>query len=247
VSGSPDVSRDLDARASGRTASSGPPARKLGRTESSGPPARKFGRTESSGPPARAKRPGEAADAELVRRALGGDAPAFGELVERYQGLLMLIAYRRTGRPSDCEDVVQDAFVRAYRALHSLEDPARFRSWVAQIASNVALDRVRRRSPTVSFDQDSGVFRAMPPQRGPRPATWMETEDERARLIEAIEKLPEIYQVPVVLRYLEGMSYRDMSKRLGVREDALRKRVHRANEMLHGSLAAKPAGPDGAG
>ncbi len=178
-------------------------------------------------------------DEELVARALSGDDRAFGRLVERYQGLLMLIAFRRTGRPSECEDIVQEAFVRAYRALATLEKADRFRSWVARIASNVALDRVRRRSPVVSFDQDSGLMEALPAGRSPRPSARVEIEEERRRLIEAIERLPDIYQVPVVLRHVEGLSYRDIAKRLGLREDALRKRIHRASIMLRRELSSK--------
>ena len=210
---------------------------------SSSPPAGAGGGTDPGGTTSRLIRslaPSEPAalppDEELVGRALSGDGRAFGRLVERYQGLLMLIAFRRTGRVSECEDIVQEAFVRAYRALGTLEKPDRFRSWVARIASNVALDRVRRRSPVVSFDQESGLIDALPAGRGPRPSARVELEEQRRRLIEAIERLPGIYQVPVVLRHGEGLPYRDIARRLGLREDALRKRIHRAGVMLRREL-----------
>jgi len=181
-------------------------------------------------------------DAILVKRALSGDERAFGRLVERYQGLLMLIAYRRSWRGADCEDVVQEAFVRAFRSLATLDRPERFKSWLCRICSNVALDRVRRRSPVASFDQDSGLMRALPPGEGARPSARAEVEEERDRLIAAIERLPEIYQVPVVLRHVEGLAYRDIARRLGIREDALRKRIHRANEILRSDLSSRAAG-----
>jgi len=151
----------------------------------------------------------------------------------------MLIAYRRSWRGADCEDVVQEAFVRAFRALATLDRPERFKSWLCRICSNVALDRVRRRSPVASFDQDSGLMRALPPGSGERPSARAEVEDERDRLIAAIERLPETYQVPVVLRHVEGLAYRDIARRLGIREDALRKRIHRANEMLRNDLSSR--------
>ncbi len=178
-------------------------------------------------------------DEILVKKTLAGDERAFGRLVERYQGLLMLIAFRRSWRGADCEDVVQEAFVRAFRALATLERPERFKSWLCRICSNVALDRVRRRSPVASFDQDSGLMRALPPGEGARPSARAEVDEERDRLIAAIERLPETYQVPVVLRHVEGLSYRDIAKRLGIREDALRKRIHRANEMLRNELSPR--------
>ncbi|MHC4253213.1 MAG: RNA polymerase sigma factor, partial [Planctomycetota bacterium] len=108
--------------------------------------------------------------------------------------------------------------------------------------SNVALDRVRRRSPVASFDQDSGLMRALPPESGARPPARAEVDEERDRLIAAIERLPETYQVPVVLRHVEGLPYRDIAKRLGIREDALRKRIHRANEMLRNELSRRAGG-----
>jgi RNA polymerase sigma-70 factor (ECF subfamily) len=172
-------------------------------------------------------------DAELVRRVLNGDSFAFGMLIDRYQGLLTLIAYRRTGRPAECEDLVQEAFVRAFKALPTLEKPERFKSWIAQIVSNAALDRVRRRSPVVSFDQESGMIEALPPREGTRPSGRIMMDEQRQRLIAAIESLHETYQIPIVLRYLEGMSHADIAQKLGLREEAVRKRICRANEMLH--------------
>jgi RNA polymerase sigma-70 factor (ECF subfamily) len=177
-------------------------------------------------------------DGELVRRTLAGDSRAFAELIERYQGLLTLIAYRRTGRRSECEDLVQEAFVRAFKALHTLEKPERFKSWIAQITSNAALDRVRRRSPVVSMDQESALIASLPPRDTPRPSGKVRMEEERHRLVAAIEQLPDTYQIPLVLRYLEGMEYCDIAQKLGIREDAVRKRVCRANEMLHKALSA---------
>jgi RNA polymerase sigma-70 factor (ECF subfamily) len=182
-------------------------------------------------------------DAELVRRVLAGDSGAFGVLIDRYQGLLTLIAYRRTGRPGEIEDLVQETFVRAFKALPSLEKPERFKSWVAQIASNAALDRVRRRSPVVSFDQESGMLETFPQRDAPRPSGRLMVEEQRQRLIAAIESLPETYQIPIVLRYLEGMSHADIAKRLGLREEAVRKRICRANEMLHRLVLSGPSIP----
>ena len=180
-------------------------------------------------------------DAELVRRVLAGDSLAFGVLIDRYQGLLTLIAYRRTGRPAECEDLVQEAFVRAFKALPSLEKPERFKSWIAQIASNAALDRVRRRSPVVSFDQESGMIESLPQRDAPRPSGRIQMDEQRQRLIAAIESLPETYQVPIVLRYLEGMAHADIAKKLGLREEAVRKRICRANEMLHKLMSSGPS------
>lgn len=180
-------------------------------------------------------------DAELVRRVLAGDSFAFGVLIDRYQGLLTLIAYRRTGRPAECEDLVQEAFVRAFKALPSLEKPERFKSWIAQIASNAALDRVRRRSPVVSLDQESGMIESLPQRNAPRPSGRIQMDEQRQRLIAAIESLPDTYQIPIVLRYLEGMAHADIAKKLGLRGDAVRKRICRANEMLHKLMSSGPS------
>jgi RNA polymerase sigma-70 factor (ECF subfamily) len=177
------------------------------------------------------------ADAKLVRQTLAGDDSAFEVLVRRYKSLMVLVAYRQCGNESDSEDAAQEALYRAYRQLAKLDDPARFRSWAMRITSNAALDLMRRRKKTVSIDDER-----LPPDMvtseaaGDDAGEAAEQEETRRLIVEAIESLPEPYHLCAVLRYIEELPYRDMAERLGLREDALRKRIHRANQMLRKKL-----------
>jgi RNA polymerase sigma-70 factor (ECF subfamily) len=176
-------------------------------------------------------------DAELVEASLAEEDGAFERLVRRYKGLLTLVSYRQTGDALAAEDVAQEAFVRAFLSLSSLEDPERFKSWLVRIATNIARDHLRRKKRGHMSMEDSrfdernilgtatgGVSREM-----------MAIE-ERLQILDAIRELPEDYELPVVMRYVEGLPYKEMSARMGVREDTLRKRVHRANTMLRDKL-----------
>ena len=161
-------------------------------------------------------------DAELVRKVLRGDREAFGALVEKYKALVVVYAFRRVGRVSDAEDIAQDAFVRAFVSLRGLKAPEKFRSWLLAIVANRARDWHKKRRESLGLELDE---RASP------------REDElRMAVVEAIESLPENYQVVAAMRHLEGLRYSEMSRRLGLSEVALRKRVHRANQILREKL-----------
>ena len=165
-------------------------------------------------------------DGELVRKVLRGDREAFGVLVERYKALAVVRAFRRVRRASDAEDIAQDAFVRAFVSLKNLRDPDKFRSWLLAIVANRARDWYRRKRESPGLDVENQAER--------RPAS---RENElRMAVVEAIESLPENYQVVAAMRYLEGLRYSEMSSKLGLSEVALRKRIHRANQLLRETL-----------
>lgn len=182
---------------------------------------------------------GSRTDAELVVASVRRTAGAFESLVERYQGLVKLVAYRHSGSEADAEDAAQEAFVRAYFSLPTLNEPASFKSWLLRIASNVARDIARRRGrrPAVSLEEEAAsaesVDRAASSSTAPEELAQREL---RMRIVDAIESLPEDYREVAVLRYLEDLPYSEMANRLGLREDALRKRIHRANGMLREKL-----------
>ena len=181
---------------------------------------------------------GSKGDAEVVLASIRRTRGAFEALVERYQGLVKLVAFRHSGSEADSEDAAQEAFVRAYFSLPSLRDPSSFKSWLLRIASNVARDIARRRGrrPAVSLEEEAageGMERSGATATAPEELTQREL---RMRIVSAIESLPEEYRQVAVLRYLEDLSYKEMAGRLGLREDTLRKRIHRANGMLREKL-----------
>jgi len=185
-------------------------------------------------------------DEELARRALAGEHAAFEALVGRYQDKVYGLARRLTRRPADAEEVVQDTFVTVYRRLETFRGEARFSTWLYRVATNAALMLRRRqgRHPTESLDRylprfDRAGRHARDADHG-RAARADEVIDRRRlarRAAEALERLPDRYRAPFVLRDLEEMPTAEVAAVLGVSNDVVRQRVHRARLMLRGYLS----------
>jgi RNA polymerase sigma-70 factor (ECF subfamily) len=187
----------------------------------------------------------EPSDAALVKQAREGDSKAFEFLMNRYKALVCLVAYRQLGQPDQVDDVAQEAFVKSFTHLQELEEPGRFKFWLLRITANIAFDHLRKRKHDgVSLD-DTKAFAAAESAAAsdPRNRNELQTageraagEELRAEIVEAIYSLPEDYQMLASMRYLEEIPYREIAQRTGLREDTLRKRLHRANQMLRRKL-----------
>jgi len=188
----------------------------------------------------------EPSDEALAARAAAGDDPAFETLVIRYQARMFRLAARMVGSEADAPDVVQEGFLQAYRGLASFRGESKFSTWLYRIATNAALmhRRGRARRPTESleeflprFDTD-GLHCSTPAEL--QLATRAEELIDRGRLAQsaraAIERLPDMYREPFVLRDLEDLPTTDVGKVLGLEPAAVRQRVHRARLMLRGYL-----------
>lgn len=166
------------------------------------------------------------ADEELVSRTLKGDLRAYEELMGRYEGLVRSILYAYGGREASVDDLTQETFLRAYDRLESFNPEYKFKTWISAIANNLGIDTIRRRREMVEFDPGRHA------QSGQGPET-VALEGERARQVQdAVMGLPEIYRVPVVLRYNQDMSYAEISEVLGISVQALKSRLFRARGML---------------
>jgi RNA polymerase sigma-70 factor (ECF subfamily) len=175
----------------------------------------------------------------LIRRALDGDAEAFGALVEQYQSHVYNLCLRMLGRPADAEDAAQETFVRAYRQLHSYQPERKFSTWLLSIAAHYCIDQLRRKS-WVSLDSLPFFDRAAPDREEPERATLEgEARDEMQELLSV---LPLKYRTPVLLRYWYDMSNAEIAETLGLTEGAVKTRLFRAREMLEQELRAGRAG-----
>lgn len=178
-------------------------------------------------------------DAELVRSARAGDRAAFELLVRRHLGAVYAQALREAPAEPDAEDVAQEAFVRAYGALSTLSDPAAFGGWVRRIAVNLARDaaRARARHGEVGDPESPDLAGALAaPAGGPSSSQQVRAAESRRQILEAIAALPEEYAQVAAMRYVETLDYGEMSRRLGLGREALRKRLHRANLLLRRAL-----------
>ncbi len=191
-------------------------------------------------------------DAELVAEAragatLAGDA--FGELVRRYQRMVYALTLSLV-RPTDADDVAQEAFLRAFRNLDLLADPARFGVWLRRVTFGVAIDHVRadraRSTPTVPLGESEAsadpVTELADP--GPSPLERLERGEIVSRVLAALERLPARYRVPLTLYHIDGLTHAKVARTLGVPEATVRSLVLRARRKLARLLANAPEAQD---
>lgn len=169
----------------------------------------------------------EPSDAVLVRRVLDGDADAYAGLVARYRDRSARYATRLLGSVEDAEEVVQDTFVRAYRALGRCEDPEKFGSWLFSILINrcrTAGGRSTRRARTVTNDETLVLAASVEPMVDR--SAWREEIDR------ALARLDEEQREAFLLKHVEELSYEEMAEITGVGISALKMRVKRACDRL---------------
>ncbi|RZQ61350.1 RNA polymerase sigma factor [Amycolatopsis suaedae] len=167
------------------------------------------------------------ADDVLLTRAAGGDHVAFDQLVRRHTGRMYRVALRITGDSAEAEDVVQDAWIAAWRGLSGFRHESAVSTWLYRVVTNSALAHLRRRRPTVSLD---AAYDA--PERNSDPEGKAIRGEQVAATLRAIADLDVAQRVPLVLRELEGLSYEEVAEVLGVGVPALRSRLHRARVAL---------------
>jgi RNA polymerase sigma-70 factor (ECF subfamily) len=185
-------------------------------------------------------------DAELVRQALDGEASAFDSLVIRYERRAASTAYRLLGNSHDAQEVCQDAFLRAYQSLGSLQKPARFGAWLLRIVSNLSLNfRRSRGSPakqaTLPIDDVlagvSGTRVRASAARGEVGAGNPEGGEVAEAIERAIAELPERQRMALVLFAIEGWPQRDVAEVLNCSLEAVKWNVFQARKVLRAKLA----------
>jgi RNA polymerase sigma-70 factor (ECF subfamily) len=185
-------------------------------------------------------------DDALVRSARAGDKEAFGELTRRYWNVAAAAALVETGDYHVAEDVAQRAFLTSYRKLRQLRRPERFASWLLRIVHRLARRARKRGTRSASWtpDQasDPGASRTegtghLPDVGLPGPAAQALRQEERDRILAAVQRLKARDRTVVLLRYFEELSFETISRMTGHSEGALRVRLHRALRRLRRDLA----------
>lgn len=177
-------------------------------------------------------------DAQLVLRCLGGDTDAFSKLVSRYQGAVYAAAYYYVGRYGAAEDVAQEAFLNAYRTLARLNTPAAFGPWMKTLTCRTAANWLRRNHKRLRNETPLPFRRTVSiedAREGPRECLDRDERYERVQM--AIDSLPERYRLPVVLRYVQELTYAEISAFTGESADEVRGILHRAGRQLRDVLA----------
>jgi RNA polymerase sigma-70 factor, ECF subfamily len=175
-------------------------------------------------------------DAELVARTRAGEPDAFGTLVARYYDACWRFAYHMLGERADAEDVVQDAFLRAYLAIGRYDERDQFRGWLFRILTNQCRNaQTSRGRRTRRFVQDDVAL-----ESAPAPPPGLATGVEDALLIQALGQLDPLQREALLLKYAEGLEYTEMSAMTGAGESALKMRVKRGSERLRALLGETP-------
>ena len=170
-------------------------------------------------------------EVELITQAQQGDRRAFGQLVRRHREGVINVVYRMCGDANLAEDAAQEAFIRAWQHLPSYRPRSPFRNWVYRIATNVALDALRRERETVDIE-------SLPlATSNERPQSTVEREERGERVRQAVVALPPASRAVLVLREYEGLSYREIADTLNIPMGTVMSRLNYARNRLRESLA----------
>lgn len=179
-------------------------------------------------------------DVDLVRATLAGDQDAFQRLVERYQDRLFALARGYTKRAVEIEDIVQDAFLKAFRRLDTFNHESSFYTWLYRITLNTALDFLKRRGRSpVRAVEDPELGAPLAPQEGFAPHARLEREEIAEITHAVLEELPEIFRTALVLREFEGLAYQEIADVLGISIGTVESRLFRARARFKERLLAR--------
>lgn len=178
-------------------------------------------------------------DLRLVMLAREGDFGAFETLFERYRSLAFRFAYQMTSSRDDAEDVVQEAFVRAYQNLHRYRDEAKFTTWLLRIVTNLCTDRARSSHRRTALEQQEamGALDWMTIGTQDDPVRNLEEDRRKIALRKALAALPAHHRSVIVLRDIEEREYPEISKILGCTVGGAKLRVLRARRALRDRIA----------
>ena len=182
-------------------------------------------------------------DHEIVRAVLDGDAAAYRGLVERYQNRIYGVCFGMTRNREDARDMAQEAFVKAYRNLNRFRFGSSFYTWLCRIAMNVSIDHLRRmrvrRTEALEENDDGGDGDGVihvAHHRGD-PGKNLERKRLHGRILDALGELPEEQRQAVVLREMEGLSYKEIAEVMGIPEGTVMSRLFYARKKLQAALA----------
>jgi RNA polymerase sigma-70 factor (ECF subfamily) len=178
-------------------------------------------------------------DNALVKRAREGDFSAFELLFERHRTLVFRFAYQMCPRRDDAEDLVQEAFVRAYQNLHRYRDEAKFTTWLLRIVTNLCTDQARMSNRRQNLEQQEagGALTWMTEGFAENPVENLEQDRRAAVLRKAIDALPTHHRSVIILRDIEEREYSDIAQILGCTVGGAKLRVLRARRALRDRVA----------
>ncbi|MBO0994170.1 RNA polymerase sigma factor SigW [Bacillus sp. SD088] len=178
---------------------------------------------------------------QRIKEVLKGDREAFGEIVELFKDKVFQLCYRMLGNRHEAEDIAQEAFVRAYVNIHSFDQKRKFSTWLYRIATNLCIDRIRKKKPDYFLDAEVAGTEGLTmysqiAAEGKSPDSEVETLELQELVQREIMELPDKYRVVVILRYIDELSLNEISEVLEMPLGTVKTRIHRAREALRKQL-----------
>ena len=173
----------------------------------------------------------------LIEAAAGGDPTAFEKLMRMHEGKMYAVALRMCASREDAQDCMQEAMIRAYRAIEDFRFQSSFSTWIYRITMNTCLDELRRRKVRQATSLDALLDAGWAPSGGESPEGHAMQQDRRRALEGAIHALPEDMRAAIVLRDIQGYSYDEIADILSVNVGTIKSRISRGREKLREILS----------
>ncbi len=176
-----------------------------------------------------------------IKQVKKGDQNAFAEIVELFKDKVYQLCYRMVGNAHDAEDIAQEAFIRAYVNINSYDTNRKFSTWLYRIATNLSIDRLRKRKPDYFLDAEIDgteglTMYSQVPSDEPQPDEMVETLEFQEWIQQEINELPIMYRSVIVLKYIEELSLKEIGDILDLPIGTVKTRIHRGREALRKRL-----------
>lgn len=176
-----------------------------------------------------------------IKQVKKGDQNAFAEIVELFKDKVYQLCYRMVGNAHDAEDIAQEAFIRAYVNINSYDTNRKFSTWLYRIATNLSIDRLRKRKPDYFLDAEiegtEGLtMYSQVPSDEIQPDEMVETLEFQEWIQQEINELPVMYRSVIVLKYIEELSLKEIGDILDLPIGTVKTRIHRGREALRKRL-----------
>ncbi|WP_256749711.1 RNA polymerase sigma factor [Mesorhizobium sp. Mes31] len=175
-------------------------------------------------------------DMQLVRRALARESEAFRAIMKAHNQRLYRIARGVVRNGSEAEDIVQEAYVRAFASLGAFRGDSSLATWLSRIVINEALGRLRKRRRTVAMPESQAEIIQFPLNPSDDPERTMAQRQILKLVEQATDSLPDVYRTVFVARVIEGLSIEETADLLGVRPETVKTRLHRARALVRKAL-----------
>ncbi|HEX7064107.1 MAG TPA: RNA polymerase sigma factor SigW [Bacillales bacterium] len=177
----------------------------------------------------------------VIKRVRKGDQQAFGELIDLYQHKVYQICFRMVGNRQEAEDLGQEAFLRAYLNIDSYDSSKKFSSWLFRIATNLSIDRLRKKKPDYHLDAEIAGSEGLTMYSrlaadGDLPEDQVVSLELQETIQEEIMQLPPKYRSAIIMKYIEDLSLKEIGEVLNIPVPTVKTRIHRGREALRKRL-----------